>query len=226
MMNTQRCRASLLDNPRSDRRPELSGAGGVKLATGHGDAGNQASHGKHATGRSFRLRRQHLFGTWNARGLLEKHKLPVLEKEMERCKLAFTGISETHWRGSGHFDSEKHTIYFSGDDRSSFTGVAVAIPKMWKGAVLGYNPISDRIISIKLSASPTPLNIMQVYAPTSTSSDESVEIFYRELESSIAAVPKRELLLIIGDFNAKVGETTMDDGIRNIVGRYDLGVRN
>ncbi|CAB3250975.1 unnamed protein product [Arctia plantaginis] len=46
------------------------------------------------------------------------------------------------------------------------------------------------------------------------------------LEFSTATTPKRELLLIMGYFNAKMGETTMDDGNRNIVGRYGLGVRN
>lgn len=226
MMDRNKNKTSLPRDPRSDRRPELSGVGGVKLATGHGDTGDQVSHGKHATGRSLKLRKQLLFGTWNVRGLLEKHKLPVLEKELMRCKLTIAGLSETHWKGSGHFDSGNHTIYFSGNDKSSFSGVAIAIPKIWNGAVLGYNPISDRLISIKLSASPTPLNIIQVYAPTCSSSDESLEDFYKDLESSMATIPKKELLLIIGDFNAKVGDTTMDDGIRNIVGRYGLGVRN
>ncbi|KAI8441389.1 hypothetical protein MSG28_015004 [Choristoneura fumiferana] len=214
-------------DPRSDRRPGLSGAEGVKWVTGHQDASNQASYGKNATGnRNVNLRREHRIGTWNVRGLLGVGKLHILERELERCKLTITGISETHWKDSGHFDSGKHTFYFSGNDKSSFSGVAIAIPKSWKNSVLGYHPINDRIISIKLSASPTPLNVIQIYAPTSSAKDEEIEDFYCQLESSVANIPKRELVLIIGDFNAKVGNTTMDTGIRDIVGNYGHGVRN
>lgn len=214
-------------DPRSDRRPELSGAEGVKWVTGHQDASNQASYGKNATGsKNIKLRRDHRIGTWNVRGLLGAGKLHILEQELERCKLTITGISETHWKDSGHFDSERHTIYFSGNDKSSFTGVAIAIPKLWKHSVLGYHPINDRIISIKLSALPAPLNVIQIYAPTSSAKDEEIEDFYCQLESTVSKIPKRELLLIIGDFNAKIGNTTMDTGIRNIVGNYGHGVRN
>ncbi|CAG4966253.1 unnamed protein product [Colias eurytheme] len=198
----------------------------TQATTGHGNAGNQASHGNYTTGRRLQLRRQYRFGTWNVRGLLEPSKLPILERELERCNLTITGLSETHWKNSGHFDGEKHTIYFSGNENRHFSGVAIAIPKTWKNAVLGYNPINDRIISIKFNASPTPLNIIQVYAPTGQANDEVVEEFYKELELTIDKIPRRELLLVLGDFNAKVGNTAMDDGIRNIVGKYGLGTRN
>lgn len=182
MQNKRKVR--LPDDPRSDRRFGFSGTQSVKLATGRGNVGNQASPGKHATGRQqFQLRKNTRIGTWNVRGLLDEGKLHILDNELQRCNTIITGLSETHWKNSGHKDLVKHTIFFSGDDSSSHAGVAIAIPKHLTKAVLGYNPVSNRIISMKISASPTPLNIIQVYAPTSAAKDEDVEKFYNDIES-------------------------------------------
>lgn len=217
----------LPDDPRSDRRFVVSGTQSVKLATGRGNVGNQASLGKNATGRKqIPLRKNIRIGTWNVRGLLDEGKLHILDYELQRCNSIVTGLSETHWKSSGHRELDKHTIYYSRDGNNSYAGVAIAIPKQWTKAVLGYNPVNNRIITMKLDASPAPLNIIQVYAPTSAAKDEDVEGFYRDIESSIATIPSRELLVILGDFNAKVGETRMDEGLRNIVGMYGLGQRN
>lgn len=65
-----------------------------------------------------------------------------------------------------------------------------------------------------------------MYFPTSSARDEEFEDLYCQLESSMAKIPKRELLLITGDINAKVGNTTGDTGIQHIVGDYGHGVRN
>lgn len=168
-------------DPSSDRRPKLSGNRGVKLVTGHGGAGDQAPHGNYATGRrttKLQLRNDIRIGTWNVRGLIDEGKLHVLDHELERCNTVITGLSETHWKESGHRNLENHTIYFSGNELSSFAGVGIAIPKLWTESVLGYNPVSDRIITMKLSASPCALNIIQVYAPTSAATEEKIENFY------------------------------------------------
>lgn len=214
-------------DPRGIRRHDLSGDRGAKCATGQDDVGNQASPGKYATGRrTIQLRNKIRVGTWNVRGLLKDGKLKILESELERCNSTITGISETHWKDSGHFDTGKHTIYYSGKENNSFGGVAIAIPKLWNNSVLGYNPVNERIMSIKIDASPVPINIVQVYAPTSTADDDIMETFYNELETCMDQVPKREPLIVLGDFNAKVGSTKNESGLRHIVGLYGLGTRN
>lgn len=214
-------------DPRSDRRSELSGNQSVKWVTGHEAVGDQATHGNYATGKKkIPLRNDIRIGTWNVRGLNEEGKLHVLDYELDRCNTLIAGLSETHWKESGHKSLEKHTIFFSGNESSSFAGVAIAIPTPWVGSVLGYNPVNERIITMKISASPCALNIIQVYAPTSAATDEEIEDFYYQLEDCINNIPKREILMVIGDFNAKVGITAADVGLRNIIGNYGLGCRN
>ncbi|GFR64021.1 endonuclease-reverse transcriptase [Elysia marginata] len=66
------------------------------------------------------------------------------------------------------------------------------------------------------------INIIQVYAPTSASSNEDLEKFYEELEQAKSNCKKDEPTFIMGDFNAKVGER----GEEKSVGQHGLGIRN
>ncbi|KAL0812036.1 hypothetical protein ABMA28_009430 [Loxostege sticticalis] len=221
-VNTHKSR--LPCDPPSNRRRDASGARGEKWVTGHVGVGDQTPHGKNATGNSVRLRDIQKIGTWNIRGLLEPGKLDTLEGEVTRCGLSICGLSETHWRNNGHFLTESHAIYFSGNDDKSQNGVAILVPKQQRHCVLGYEPVNDRIISIKLKASPMNLNLIQVYAPTSTSSAETSEQFYADLQTVIAKIPNRELLLILGDFNSKIGANSQH--YSDCVGKFGLGTRN
>lgn len=210
--------------PTSNRRRVASGARGVKLATGHVVVGDQASHGNSTTGNSIKLRRIQTIGTWNVRGLNDPGKLTILEREVVRVGVNICGLSETHWKGSGHFSTEHHVIYFSGNDINSRNGVAFLLPLHQKNCVMGYEPVSDRIISIKIKAQPMDINIVQVYAPTSTATDGAIEEFYSDLETTISKVPNRELLVILGDMNSKIGENA--NQLAKCAGRFGLGKRN
>ncbi|GFS23981.1 craniofacial development protein 2-like [Elysia marginata] len=66
------------------------------------------------------------------------------------------------------------------------------------------------------------LNIIQVYAPTSTSSEEEIETFYEELEKAMSECTSQDPLIIMADFNAKVGQ----HGNENAVGKHGLGIKN
>ena len=61
--------------------------------------------------------------------------------------------------------------------------------------VLGYNPVSDRIISVRLQASLVNISFIQVYAPTSTANEE-IGSFDHELQETINKIPRRDITLI------------------------------
>lgn len=213
-------------DPLSIRRRTASGADGVKLVTGHDGVGNQALHGNGTTGIAPAVKLRHIqkIGTWNVRGLLQPGKRDILEKEITRCKLSICGLSETHRKGNGHFQTETHAVYFSGNDEHSRNGVAFVLSKSLSTCVMGYEPVSDRVLSIKLKAKPVNLNIIQVYAPTSAATDADLESFYTELETVMTKIPKRELLVIMGDLNAKIGAHA--DKLSSCAGKFGLGQRN
>ena len=70
--------------------------------------------------------------------------------------------------------------------------------------------------------SPVPLRVIQVYAPTSNAEEAEVEWFYEDLQDLLELTPKKDVLFIIGDWNAKVGsqETT------GVTGKFGLGIWN
>ena len=64
--------------------------------------------------------------------------------------------------------------------------------------------------------------IIQVYAPTSNAEEAEVEWFYEDLQDHLELTPKKDVLFIIGDWNAKVESQE----IPGITGKFDLGVQN
>ena len=79
------------------------------------------------------------------------------------------------------------------------------------GAILGCQPVSSRLISIRLRAAPFNITIIQVYAPISCHDDSAVDHFYQQLQETIDQTPKKDILVVQGDLNAKVGKDAQAD---------------
>lgn len=68
-------------------------------------------------------------------------------------------------------------------------------------------PVSSRLITIHLRESPLNITTVQVYAPT-TDYDVNIEYFYGQLQDVINQTPKKDILVVQGDWNAKIGKDT------------------
>lgn len=167
---------------------------------------------------------QHLkIATWNVQSMYESGKAHNIVKEMNRLQIDILGISETRWPNSGECKILEHTIYHSGNNTLQHrNGTAIIVTPRIKAAVKSFTPFSDRIMLLQIQANPIDLNIIQIYAPTADKDEATIEEFYAQLESVIEMIKKREITLITGDFNAKVGKGRVD----NAVGGFGLGERN
>ena len=76
---------------------------------------------------------------------------------------------------------------------------------------MGCRPVSSRIITIRIRASPFNITIIQAYAPTSDYADTEIETFYEQLPEVFDETPKKGILIVQGDWNAKVGEYATRD---------------
>ena len=74
-----------------------------------------------------------------------------------------------------------------------------------QNAVLGCNLKNDRRISVHFQGKSFNITVTQVYAPTSNTEEAEVEQFYEELQDLLELTPKKDVLFILGDWNAKVG---------------------
>lgn len=136
-------------------------------------------------------------------------------------KINILGLCEVRWKGSGKITSDDFTIIYSGGAKHE-KGVAFIIDKLSARSVKGFWAVSDRVIMIKLSTKPLDLNIIQVYAPTSESTDEELDSFYDEIEQALKQCKSTDITIVQGDFNAKVGKGRYED----TVGSFGLGERN
>ena len=84
-------------------------------------------------------------------------------------------------------------------------GVAPIVSERVWNAVLGYNLKNDRIISVHFQGKPFNITVIPVYAPTSNAEEAEVKRFCEDLTELLEITLKKDVLLIIGSWNAKVG---------------------
>ena len=149
---------------------------------------------------------------------MNQDKLEVVKQEMARVNVNILGISKLKWTGMGESNSDDHYIYYCGQEPLRRNGVAIIVNKRVQNGVLGCNLKNDRMISVHFQGKPFNITVIQVYASTSNA-EAQVEQFY---EDFLELTPQRDMLFIIGNWNAKV-ESQETPGV---TGKFSLGVQN
>ena len=96
------------------------------------------------------------------------------------------------------------------------------VNKRVQKAVLGCNLKNDRMISVCFQGKPFNITVIQAYAPTSNVEEAEVEWFYEDLQDLLELTLKKDVLFIIGDWNAKVGSQETP----GVTGKFGLGMQN
>ena len=78
------------------------------------------------------------------------------------------------------------------------------------------------MISVHFQGKPFNITVIQVYAPTSNAEEVEVEWFYEDLQDLLELTPQKDVLFIIGDWNAKVGHQKTP----GVTGKFGLGVQH
>ena len=153
---------------------------------------------------------------------MNQGKLEAVRQEMARVNVNILGISELKWTGMAEFNSDDHYIYYCRQESLSRNGVAIMVNKRVQNAVLGCNLKNDRMISVRFQSKPFNFTVIQVYAPTSNTEEAEVEQFYEDLQDFLELTPNKDVLFIIGDWNAKVGSQETP----GVTGKFCLGVQD
>ena len=93
--------------------------------------------------------------------------------------------------------------------------------RVWN-AVLGCNPQNDWMISVHFQGKSFNITVIQAYLPTSNAEEPEVEWFYEDLQDLLELTPKKDVLFIIGDWNATVGSRETP----GVTGKFSLRVWN
>ena len=78
------------------------------------------------------------------------------------------------------------------------------------------------MISVRFQGKPFNITVIQVYAPTSNAEEAEVERFYEDLQDLLELTPKKDVLFIIGDWNAKVGSQKHLEQQANLALEYGM----
>ena len=141
---------------------------------------------------------------------------------MTRVNIDILGISKLKWSGMGEFNSDDHYIYYCGQECLRRNGVAITVNKRVWNAVLGCNLKNTRMISLRFQGKPFSITVIQVYTPTSNAEEAEVEWICEDLQDLLELTAKKDVLFIIGGWNAKVWSQETP----GVTGKFGLGVRN
>ncbi|BHF74356.1 hypothetical protein SprV_0501744200 [Sparganum proliferum] len=185
---------------------------------------------RHQTGRVSPL----TLAAWNVRSLLDnprsnrpERRTALMARELARYKVDIAALSETRFSEQGQLEEvgAGYTFFWSCRPRAERRDAEVAFAI--RNDIVGRLPClpqgtNDRLMSLRL-----PLRrggkfatIISVYAPPMTSPDAAKDKFYEDLHALLATVSKADKLIVLGDFNARVG--TDHTAWRGVLGPHGL----
>ena len=152
---------------------------------------------------------------------MNQGKLEVVKQEMVRVNVDIVGISELKWTGMGEFNSDDHYIYYCGQESLRRNGVAVMVNKSLKCSTWMQSQKRQNDLCL------FPRQTIQYHSnpslcPTSNAEEAEVERFYEDLQDLLELTPKKDVLFILGAWNAKVGSQETP----GVTGKFGLGIGN
>lgn len=172
---------------------------------------------------------------WNVRTLLDlkssahpERRTALVTKELQRLNIDIAALSETRLSDEDQFTEEcsGYTIFWKGKPKGVRRdgGVGFAIKSSLISQIEQPTGISDRVMKLRIPLSCGRfISILSVYAPTLQSPDDVLNCFYESLKDTIRSIPVEEKVIILGDFNARVGR---DYDTWTPLGPYGVGKVN
>ncbi|CAF1348390.1 unnamed protein product, partial [Didymodactylos carnosus] len=159
------------------------------------------------------------FGAWNVRSCFRQPKRQLIIQQLKQYKIQIGVLCETGMYDSGVSELADHTIIHSGlpsDEKTKRAhGMAVCLDqsaaKVWKASGSAWEAVSSRILTVRLGCKPINITVIAVYAPVNPANGQKSEVeasedFYKCLQETIDKVQKQDMVLVMGDFNARLGQ--------------------
>jgi hypothetical protein len=157
-------------------------------------------------------------GSWNVRSCFHYYKQQLIMKQMNKYKIKIAGLCETGIYDSGVKTLNDHLLIYSGLPSTTKTrsahGVAFLLDKdtadLWKKSGSEWEAVNERILKIRLNCTPITMTLLVVYSPVNSTNKPTSDIcdqFYFDLQRTVGSVPASDMLLVVGDMNARVGQS-------------------
>jgi len=145
-------------------------------------------------------------GTWNVRSLFWSGALKVLHNELLKLDSDVVALQETRLE-SGIQKFDNFTLFNSGSESKKHEfGCRFYVGGEFLKYVKDFKITNERICYLRLKAKWFFCTLINVHAPTNEKTEEVKEEFYNLLEQTINQIANSDIKIILGDFNAKIGE--------------------
>ena len=163
---------------------------------------------------------------------LHQRRTAIIGKELDRYNIDIAALSETRIPGIDQElveDGAGYTFFTTGkpegEPRSHGVGFAIRNTLLRKLGEQKPHGISPRLSHMKIKLQHNRVaNLISAYAPTLDSSDETKDEFYEELGTLLCSIPLNQKIILLGDFNARVGTDT--NAWRKVIGNHGIGMAN
>ena len=137
----------------------------------------------------------------------DSRKSAVIDRELAKRSVDMAALQETRHLEKGSIRELEYKIYWSGKPAGPKRqhGVGLAVKNSLCNKLEGPYVISDRIMIARFSLEKGHAKIIFAYAPTLIAQPEVKDLFYAALAQVVESVPKSEKLILLGDFNVRVG---------------------
>ena len=172
---------------------------------------------------------------WNVRTLLDREttnrperRTALVAMELAKYNIDIAVLSETRFPASGSLNDLEYTFYWSGkpngERREAGVGFAIKRDIVTKLTEMPH-PVSDRIMTMRIPLTKDRnATIVSAYTPTMTNPEENKETFYSQLKGTLRNIPSTDKLLLIGDFNSRIGRE--NDKWPSALDKYGIGKCN
>merc|ERR550537_1977921 len=164
-----------------------------------------------------------IFGTWNVLSLTSSSsQLFQLSQCISDYRLDLLGITETHIPGTGSelLDNGSLLIHSGRVDGIRRQGVGLSLSKRIKNSLISFTPTSERVLTARLHSKHLNISVIVAYAPIDGADDSEKDIFYRTLADTFDELPRHDIKLLLGNFNAKI--TSDRHGCEAVIGGESL----
>ena len=142
-----------------------------------------------------------------------------LLSQLDSYKTDITALQEIRWTGEGIIDKKNHTIFYCSDRKRHMFGTGFIVNKRNKHLVTDFKAKTPRICKKRVRGLFFNYSHICVHAPTEEKDDDEKDNFYEDLDQIYEECPKRDIKIILGDLNAKIGQ---EEVYRPIIGKYSL----
>ena len=143
----------------------------------------------------------------NLQDVSDSRKTAVINNEVLRLNVDIATLRETRLVDSGALQEKDYTFYWQGKGSGEHReyGVGFAVRNSLLSMIEPGSNGSERLLTLRLNTTAGPVILVSLYAPTMSPTSDIKDEFYENLAAIISSVPNNEQLVLLGDFNARVG---------------------